>query len=90
MKKVFFAIAIATSFVSCNNAATTETAVDSTKIKDSIANIAGAAKNAVDSTAKKADSTIKAIADTAKVAVKDAAKKEASKMEAPKVEAKKH
>lgn len=63
MKKVFFAIAIVAAFAACNNAATTETKVDSPAVKvDSPAVVVDSvAKVAVDSTVKVAvDSTKKA------------------------------
>ena len=62
MKKVFALLAIA-GFVACNNGETKTEAVDSTKIKDSLAKAAAA----VDTTKKAADTTKPAAAaDTTK------------------------
>lgn len=73
MKKVIFAIALVAGFAACNSATTTETAVDSTKIADSIKaaaqadSIKAAAVVTTDSTKKVAvDSTKKAVVDSTK------------------------
>ncbi len=63
MKKVFALLAIA-GFVACNNAEGDAPAVDSAKIKDSIAKAEEAAKMAADTTKK--DSATMIAADTTK------------------------
>jgi hypothetical protein len=61
MKKVLAIVAIA-SFAACGNGETKAPAVDSAKIKDSIAKAEAAAKD----TTKKADTTKPATVDTTK------------------------
>ena len=58
MKKFFFVAAIVTAFAACNNSASTETKVDSTKVTDSV-------KMSGDSTKMMSDST-KMMSDTTK------------------------